>query len=275
MRALSTFVFIFWLVAPPPPCATAQKGAGLQLSWARNAKEARTLGVREGRPIAVCFIQKKCRTSMKMIRKLHEDGRIYELKNRFVWLCVEPSRKEDFKWFICECGDAVEGTPTFFFLSPKGQYADPALACIDPVTGADPDRIISTMRQVLSRFKVKIERLEQERYRTMKVDAFRCARNDPCKAISLLRSVIAGSVGWPSMEETVLSCKGELETIVRQGLGKIRKILRTKEPRARKAKALAEVKAAYPDTAASHWAGKEMERLRVKPVGKSKGSKRS
>jgi len=241
--------------------ALAQKGVSLNLPWASDAKEAKKKATAEKKPIVVCFIQRTCKLSMYMIKDLHEDGRIYDLTDRFVWLCVDPTRKKDFKWFLSECGDAVEGTPTLFFLNEKGQYADPKLAGIDPVAGAEPSRIIRGLRAVLGRFKQDLPKERKEALAKKKEEAGASAASDPGQALKLLGDLIREAEGWASMEEAVQGARDSVEKILQAGMQKVREILAKKMAPAEALEALKKLASAHPGTPVSHWCESEIVRL--------------
>ncbi|MHC4597913.1 MAG: hypothetical protein ACYS47_02805 [Planctomycetota bacterium] len=248
------------LIALPAGSALAQKGRTLNLPWTNDAEDAVAKAKAAKKPIAVCFIQKTCRLSMWMVKGLHDDGRIYELTDRFVWLCVDPSRRSDFKWFIGICGDAVEGTPTIFFLNEKGQYADPKLAGIEPVCGADPCRIVASLRTVLGRFKQDLDAKAKKDLQEKVKNAGESAEAEPARALALYREAIRTGEGWASVEETVGSAREGLEKLLQKGMEKVREILgKRMEPDEAK-KALETVKASYPDSPVAHWCDKELAR---------------
>ncbi|MHC4778874.1 MAG: hypothetical protein ACYTFG_09900 [Planctomycetota bacterium] len=238
----------------------AQKGRRLNLPWEKDAKEAVKNAKAAKKPMAVCFIQKKCRLSMHMVKALHDDGRIYDLTKKFVWLCVDPSRRDDFKWFLAICGDAVEGTPTIFFLNEKGQYADPKLAGIDPVSGADPSRIIASLRSVLGRFKQDLTDEDKSLLKSKLDEARAAAEKKPAEALALFREVIRTGEGWTSMEETTQAAREGLEKLLQTGMEKIRRILAKRMKPQDAMKALIDLAASYPDSAVSAWCKTEADR---------------
>jgi hypothetical protein len=253
-------------------CATAQgdrrkssKSARLDIPWAHDVRDAKAKALRAKLPIAICFIQKKCRLSMQMVRALHEDGRIYEIKDRFVWLCVDPTRKDVYKWFIRLCGDSLEGTPTFFFLNHKGQYADPALTGIEPATGADPKTILSAFRAVLGRLDKTVGKPEWwAPWRKKVADADACAEKDPAGAIRLYREVVRACIGYPGWDSLEQSCMQGLEKVIQKGMAKVRSVIARKADTAEKIKAFEELQTRFSKTDASAWAAREAKKLQKK-----------
>ncbi|MHC5040179.1 MAG: hypothetical protein ACYTHM_22965 [Planctomycetota bacterium] len=246
-------------------CARAEgvnKGKTLNLEWAKSVDGAKAQAKKGKKPIAICFIQRTCKLSMRMVKALHEDGRVYENAKDFVWICVDPTRREAFKWFIGLCGDSVEGTPTFFFLNHKGEYADPALSGIEPVTGADPDRIVTRIREVLCRFKKKVPDKEKEEVLRCFEEGKKAQGDDPASALRSYRSVIRRGMGWKSLEKPVEQSREAIEKIVQKGMTEVRKLLEQKATPEVLAKALKAVQDAYPATDAAYWAGELLREVK-------------
>jgi hypothetical protein len=258
-----TILFVTMLLLPAAMAwAAGKKTATIELPWAKSVKLALADAKKGKKPIAVCFIQRKCRLSMHMVKALHEDGRIYRLKERMVWLCVDPTRKEEYKWFLGRCGDAVEGTPTFFFLNHKGQYAAPALAGIEPASGANPDALIRSMREVLGRLKGKMPEADKKKVESLGTEARGCQKSDPAKALGLFRELIRTGDGWRAVEQKVSDARAAVETLVQEGMKKVRAVLTKKASSEDMEKALGSIAESYPDTDAAAWARREMERIR-------------
>jgi hypothetical protein len=258
------------IVLLPSGAAQAQtpKSKTLTLPWAKDAKDAKLQAAAAKKPIAVCFIQKTCRLSQHMVEALHQDGRIYELSGNVVWLCVDPGRAEDFKWFLGECGETVEGTPTIFFLNESGQIGDPNLAGVEPVSGADPDRIVAALRKLLTRYKKDIGEPEKQALLEKKREAGEAAASAPGKALDLYRQVVRGGDGWDSMEEAVQECREAVEKILQEGMEKVRAAIARKAAPEEAAKAFLEIKDAYGDSAVARWAAREAERCKAAGKGK-------
>ena len=242
-------------------------GVTLNLPWTKGSDDALKQAGDGKKPIAVCFIQNTCKLSMYMVKALHDDGRIYKLTSSFVWLCVDPTRKDDFKWFVGKCGDAVEATPTMFFLNSKGDYADPALAGIEPARGADPDVIIAAMRAVLSRLKQDIAEADKAEAQALRREAESCAKDAPGKAIRLHQAFIKAAEGWQSQEEAVQSSREEREKLIQEGMQKVRAALGRKATPEELAAALKDLAAAYQDSPVAAWAALELGRIKL-PKGK-------
>ncbi|MHC5081176.1 MAG: hypothetical protein ACYTHN_19385, partial [Planctomycetota bacterium] len=179
-----------------------------------------------------------------------------------------PSRRDDFKWFLGECGDAVEGTPTTFFLNEKGEVADPKLAGIEPICGADPDRIIAGLRTVLCRYGQKIDANRKSDLEAKKAEADGCAASDPAKALALYCEIIRGGEGWSTMEGAVQAAREGRERLLHAGLQKVREALGKKRLPEETRKRLTELQAAFPGTPVASWCAKELKRLKRARRGK-------
>jgi hypothetical protein len=66
------------------------------------------------------------------------------------------------------------------------------------------------------------------------------------------------------MEEAVQACRESSETVLREGMEKVREILGRKAPPAETAGALLSVREAFGDSPPGRWAAREAERIKAK-----------
>jgi hypothetical protein len=162
----------------------------------------------------------------------------------------------------------VEGTPTIFFLNESGQYGDPNLAGVEPVSGADPDRIVAGVRKLLGRYKKAIPEDQKQALLAKKAEADEGAASAPGRALALYREAIRGGDGWDALEEAVQACREAVEEILQRGLEKVREVLGRKAAPADMLKALEDVRDAYGDSPPARWAAREAERAKAAGKGK-------